>query len=452
MEQEENIITNSHFRGLGGSGYYSTNNPSALVSFQEAVFNSMPQDKGLYMPEEIKRLPDSFFEQLPHLSLPQIAFEVARHMLNGAIPDNDLKALIDDAINFDAPAMQLEEDVYVLELFHGPSLAFKDFGARFMSRVMSYFLQDGEKQLDVLVATSGDTGGAVALGFLGVPNTLVTILYPKGKVSDIQEQQLTTNGQNIRALTIDGTFDDCQALVKQAFVDAELNQAFRLTSANSINIARLIPQTFYYFNAYAQLLRAGKTKVVFCVPSGNFGNIGAGLLAWKMGLPVEQFIAATNANDTVPAFLKSGIYEPKVSVATIANAMDVGNPSNWVRIAYLFKDDAAALKQLMTGYTYTDEQTREAIQEVFDQYNYVVCPHTAIAWRALKEWQQEHSGVTGVFLSTAHPCKFPDVFPEKIAAAIQVPEQVKAMEQKEKQSASLGNDFKAFKEYLLASK
>jgi threonine synthase len=428
---------------------YSTNNSSLQVSFQEAVFNSMPQDKGLYMPEEINRLPDSFFEQLPNFTLSQIAFEIARHMLNGAIPDADLQVLIEDAINFDAPAVQLEEDVYVLELFHGPSLAFKDFGARFMSRVMSYFLQEGEKQLDVLVATSGDTGGAVALGFLGVPNTRVTILYPKGKVSDIQEQQLTTNGQNIRALTIDGTFDDCQALVKQAFVDAELNNAFRLTSANSINIARLIPQTFYYFNAYAQLLRAGKSKVAFCVPSGNFGNIGAGLLAWKMGLPVAQFIAATNANDTVPAFLKSGIYEPKASVQTIANAMDVGNPSNWVRIAYLFKDDAAALKQLMTGYTYTDEQTREAIQDVFDQYNYVVCPHTAIAWRALKEWQKEHTDITGVFLSTAHPCKFPDVFPEEIAAAIQVPEQVKAMEQKEKQSVSLSNNFEDFKQYLL---
>ena len=443
------LNSDSPFSGLGGLGYYSTNNPSALVSFQEAVFNSMPQDKGLYMPEEIKRLPDSFFEQLPHLSLPQIAFEIAKHMLNGAIPNNDLKALIDDAINFDAPVVELEKDVYVLELFHGPSLAFKDFGARFMSRVMSYFLQEDEKQLDVLVATSGDTGGAVALGFLGVPNTRVTILYPKGKVSDIQEQQLTTNGQNIRALTIDGTFDDCQALVKQAFVDAELNEAFRLTSANSINIARLIPQTFYYFNAYAQLLRAGKSKVAFCVPSGNFGNIGAGLLAWKMGLPVTQFIAATNANDTVPAFLKSGIYEPKASVATIANAMDVGNPSNWVRIAYLFKDDAAALTSLMTGYTYTDEQTRQAIQQVFDEYNYIVCPHTAIAWRALKEWQQEHADTTGVFLSTAHPCKFPDVFPDKIASTIKVPEGVKKMESKEKKAVSLSGDFEEFKAYLL---
>ncbi len=431
---------------------YSTNNPLTHVSFQEAVFNSMPQDKGLYMPENILPLPDSFFEQLPGYTLPQIAFEVAKHVLSDAIPEAELKVLIEDAINFDAPVVELEKDVFVLELFHGPSLAFKDFGARFMSRVMSYFLKEGEKQLDVLVATSGDTGGAVALGFLAVPNTRVTILYPKGKVSDIQELQLTTNGQNIRALTIDGTFDDCQALVKQAFVDDELNAAFRLTSANSINIARLIPQTFYYFNAYAQLLRAGKSKVAFCVPSGNFGNIGAGLLAWKMGLPVAQFIAATNANDTVPAFLKTGIYEPKASVQTIANAMDVGNPSNWVRIAHLFKDDATGLSNVLTGYTYTDEQTREAIQQVFDNYNYVVCPHTAIAWRALKEWQQQHANTTGVFLSTAHPCKFPDVFPENIAAAITIPQQVNALETKEKTAVSLKKDFDSFKHYLLSTK
>ncbi|RYD92583.1 MAG: threonine synthase, partial [Sphingobacteriales bacterium] len=316
---------------------YSTNNTATSISFKEAVFNSMPQDKGLYMPITIPRLDEAFISNLDKYTLPEIAFTVAKTLLGDVMPEADLKALIEDAINFEAPIVKLEEDVYVLELFHGPSLAFKDFGARFMSRVMSYFLEDGEKQLDVLVATSGDTGGAVALGFLGVPNTRVTILYPKGKVSGVQEQQLTTNGQNIRAIEVDGTFDDCQALVKQAFTDTELNKEYRLTSANSINIARLVPQTFYYFNAYAQLLRQGKSKVVFAVPSGNFGNIGAGLLAWKMGLPVEQFIAATNANDTVPAFLKTGVYEAKPSVATISNAMDVGNPSNWVRIADLFK-------------------------------------------------------------------------------------------------------------------
>src|SRR6201996_4376982 len=356
---------------------YSTNNPSARVSFKDAVFNSMPQDKGLYMPASIPHLDDKFMNNLDSYSLPEIAYHVAQNLIGDDIPVDDLQAIIHDAINFYAPIVRLDEQVYVLELFHGPSLAFKDFGARFISRVMSYFLQKGEKQLDVLVATSGDTGGAVALGFLGVPNTRVTILYPKGKVSEIQEQQLTTNGQNIRALEIDGTFDDCQALVKQAFTDPELNAKFRLTSANSINIARLIPQTFYYFNAYAQMLKQGRDKVVFSVPSGNFGNIGAGLLAWKMGLPVEQFIAATNANDTVPAYLKTGVYEPKPSVQTISNAMDVGNPSNWVRIADLFKNDSEILNKLITGFSYDDGETLAAIEKIYNTYHYIACPHTA---------------------------------------------------------------------------
>ena len=430
---------------------YSTNNPSTRVSFKDAVFNSMPQDKGLYMPAVIPQLSEKFISHLDEYSLPEIAYYVAQNLIGDDIPADDLKAIIHDAINFYAPIVKLDDKVYVLELFHGPSLAFKDFGARFMSRIMSYFLQEGEKQLDVLVATSGDTGGAVALGFLGVPNTRVTILYPKGKVSGIQEQQLTTNGQNIRALEVDGTFDDCQAMVKQAFTDPELNAKFRLTSANSINIARLIPQTFYYFNAYAQALRAGYSKVVFSVPSGNFGNIGAGLLAWKMGLPVEHFIAATNANDTVTAFLKTGEYNPKPSVATISNAMDVGNPSNWVRIAELFKDNTDALKALVTGYSYTDGQTLEAIKKVHQDYQYVVCPHTAIAWKALTDWQQENkdSDAVGVFLSTAHPCKFPDVFPEEIAKSIDIPEQVQELQGKEKQAAELPNSFEEFKSWLL---
>ncbi len=414
----------------------------------------MPQDKGLYMPSVIPQLDDKFINNLDSYTLPEIAFHVAKHLIGDDIPENDLKAIIDDAINFYAPIVELEENVYVLELFHGPSLAFKDFGARFMSRIMSYFLEAGEKQLDVLVATSGDTGGAVALGFLGVPNTRVTILYPKGKVSNIQELQLTTNGQNIRAIEVDGTFDDCQALVKQAFTDKDLNEKFRLTSANSINIARLIPQTFYYFNAYAQALKQGKNKVVFCVPSGNFGNIGAGLLAWKMGLPVEQFIAATNANDTVPEFLKTGVYQPKPSVATLSNAMDVGNPSNWVRIADMFKEDADALKKLVTGYRYDDEETVKAIQQVYDNYNYVVCPHTAIAWQALKDYQQDkhtNTDVAGIFLSTAHPCKFPDVFNEDIAKHVDIPEQVKDLQAKQKLAVELGTDFEGFKAYLLVN-
>ncbi|HVV53693.1 MAG TPA: threonine synthase [Mucilaginibacter sp.] len=431
---------------------YSTNNKNNQVSFREAVFNSMPQDNGLYMPVNIPRLDDQFLNNLDSYTLPEIAFHVARHLLDQAIPDDDLQAIVSDAISFYAPVVGLEENVYVLELFHGPSLAFKDFGARFMSRVMSYFLQQGEQKLDVLVATSGDTGGAVASGFLGVPNTRVTILYPKGKVSGVQELQLTTNDQNIRALEIGGTFDDCQALVKQAFTDPELNAKFRLTSANSINIARLIPQTFYYFNAYAQLLKGGMDDVVFSVPSGNFGNLGAGIMAWKMGLPVQHFIAATNINDTVPEFLKTGIYTPKPSVQTIANAMDVGNPSNWVRIQDMFKDKPDQLTAMITGFSYTDEEDLSAVERIYDSYHYVACPHTAIAWQALKDWQQDMptGRAAGVFLATAHPCKFPDVLPKHVAESIEIPEQVHELKHKKRHATSLGKDFEGFKKYLLS--
>jgi len=430
---------------------YSTNNKNLRVSFKEAVFNSLPADKGLYMPESIPVMDPDFIRNLHSYSLPEIAFQVTRNILQGDIPDFDLKKIVEEAINFDAPVVELEKNIHVLELFHGPSLAFKDFGARFMSRVMSYFLQPGEKELNVLVATSGDTGGAVALGFLGVENTKVTILYPKGKVSPIQELQLTTNGHNIHAIEIEGTFDDCQALVKQAFNDPELKERFRLTSANSINISRLIPQTFYYFNAYAQLQRQGKTEVVFSVPSGNFGNIGAGLLAWRMGLPVKHFLAATNINDTVPAFLKSGVYQAKPSVQTWSNAMDVGDPSNWVRIMNLFKGDRAEMKKILKAYTFNDDETIEAINKVYEDHQYIMCPHTAIAWLALKQWTTHNpdDDVIGVFLSTAHPCKFPDIFPEHIAEKINIPSQVFDLEGKEKLAVSLGRNFEGFKEYLL---
>lgn len=430
---------------------YSTNNKDLRVPFKEGVFNSLPADKGLYMPVNIPVLDAEFIAELHKYSLPEIAFKVSKAILNDAIPESDLKAIIDDAINFDAPVIEISKGINVLELFHGPSLAFKDFGARFMSRVMSYFLKEGEKQLDVLVATSGDTGGAVALGFLGVPNVRVTILFPKGKVSPIQELQLTTNGQNIRAIEIGGTFDDCQALVKQAFNDPELKEKFRLTSANSINISRLIPQTFYYFNAYAQILRMGYKEVVFSVPSGNFGNIGAGLLAWKMGLPVKQFLAATNINDTVPEFLRTGVYQAKPSVQTWSNAMDVGDPSNWVRIMDMFGGDRSSLKNLLSAYSFNDEETLEAIKLVHKEHGYIMCPHTAIAWMALKNWMNEHPAgdVAGVFLSTAHPCKFPEIFPPDIAVEIDIPEQVKELEGKERLSASLANDFEGFKAYLL---
>ena len=430
---------------------YSTNNKDLRVSFKEAVFNSMPQDKGLYMPVEIPQLDADFINNIEQYSLPEIAFKVASTLLKEEIPAEDLKALIEDAINFEAPAVKLNQHTFVLELFHGPSLAFKDFGARFMSRVMAYFLKDGEQLLDVLVATSGDTGGAVALGFLGVPNTRVTILYPEGKVSPIQELQLTTNGQNIRAIEVKGTFDDCQALVKQAFADQDLNAKFRLTSANSINISRLIPQTFYYFNTYAQLKKQGFKDIIFSVPSGNFGNIGAGLLAYKLGLPVKQFIAATNVNDTVPRFLETGIYETKPSTQTYSNAMDVGAPSNWVRIMDLFNGDTDALKKVVTSYRFTDDETLLAIKELDAKFDYVACPHTAIAHVAIEKFRKENSSdnSAAVFLSTAHACKFPDIFPANIAAKIEIPEQVTALENKPKQADQLGVDFEGFKNYLL---
>ena len=430
---------------------YSTNNKNLSVSFQEAVFNSMPQDQGLYMPSEIPQLDQDFVANIEEYSLKEIANKIASTLLKDEIPADDLKALVDDAANFDAPVVMLNHQTFVLELFHGPSLAFKDFGARFMSRIMAYFLKEGEQLLDVLVATSGDTGGAVALGFLGVPNTRVTILFPKGKVSEVQRLQLTTNGKNIRAIAVDGTFDDCQALVKQAFADEELNANFRLTSANSINIARLIPQTFYYFNAYAQLKRKGFKNVVFSVPSGNFGNIGAGLLAYKMGLPVQQFIAATNANDTVPRYLETGVYEAKPSVQTYANAMDVGAPSNWVRIMDLFQGDITAIQQLIKAYRFTDEETLIGIQEIFDKYNYVACPHTAIAYLAAKNYALENPNqqITKVFLSTAHACKFPEVFPKEVLAKLEIPDQVKALKSNAEHYIELGRDFKGFKNYLL---
>ncbi|MGK6349724.1 threonine synthase [Parapedobacter sp. DT-150] len=431
---------------------YSTNNKDLRVSFKEAVFNSLPADGGLYMPEIIPPLDAYFIKNLPQYSLQEIAFTVAKTLIGEEVPAADLRQLIDDAIDFEAPVRPLDSGLAVLELFHGPSLAFKDFGARFMSRVMGYLSGGDERVLDVLVATSGDTGGAVALGFLGVPGTRVTILYPKGKVSPVQELQLTTNGQNIRAIEVDGTFDDCQALVKQAFNDRDLKSTFRLTSANSINIARLIPQTFYYFHAYAQLRAQGMTEVVFSVPSGNFGNIGAGLLAYKMGLPAKQFIAATNVNDTVPRFLESGNYEPRPSIQTLANAMDVGNPSNWVRIMDLFEYNREALRQVVTPYALTDADTRAAIRTIFDRYHYIACPHTAIAWLAAEAYRQQHpGGYVTLFLSTAHPCKFPEVFPPDIATRMATPQQVNVLEGREKKVAELPAGFPEFKRYLLAN-
>lgn len=429
---------------------YSTNDKHLEVDFQTAVFQSMPTDKGLYMPKEIPRLDPDFIEHMDRYSLPEIAFTVGSALIGDSIPAADLRKIIDEAIKFEAPVVPINEKTQVLELFHGPSLAFKDFGARFMSRVMAYYLKPEEKALDVLVATSGDTGAAVALGFLGVPNTRVTILFPKGKVSNIQELQLCTNGQNIHALEVEGTFDDCQHLVKQAFADQELNAQLRLTSANSINIARLIPQSFYYFNAYAQMLRQGQKDIVFAVPSGNFGNLAAGLLAYKMGLPVKKFIAATNINDTVPRYLETGLYETRPSVQTHANAMDVGAPSNWVRIMDLFDNNREAVLNKMEGFRFTDGQTIEAIRTLKAKYNYVACPHTAIAWLAAEAYQNAHPDetFTSVFLSTAHPCKFPESIPADVAAGIQIPELVRELEHRSKQSSLMAVDYAAFKQYL----
>lgn len=432
---------------------YSTNNKDLRVSFQEAVFNSLPQDKGLYMPEHIPTLDPYFIRNIQQYSLQEIAFTVAHALIGDDIPEADLKAIVADAINFDAPVKFLSADTAVLELFHGPSYAFKDFGARFMSRVMGYFSKQGDKLLDVLVATSGDTGGAVALGFLGVPGTRVTILYPKGKVSKVQEEQLTTNGQNIRALEVDGTFDDCQALVKEAFNDNALNSELRLTSANSINIARLIPQTFYYFWAYAQLKAQGMDEVVFTVPSGNFGNIGAGLLAYRMGLPVKHFVAGTNVNDTVPRFLQSGSYEPLPSVQTLANAMDVGNPSNWVRIQDLFANDLDKLRSMVSSYAYNDTETVAAMQALYEKYNYIACPHTAIAYLAAQAYRSEHPGTyASVFLSTAHPCKFPDGIAPEIFKKVTWPKGAADLAGKPKLATELQVDYEAFKQYLLENK
>ncbi len=430
--------------------FYSTNNKDLRVSFQEAVFNSLPQDKGLYMPENIPSLDPYFIKNIQQYSFQEIAFQIANAIIGNDIPEKDLKAIINDAINFDAPLRFLNAETAVLELFHGPSYAFKDFGARFMSRVMGYFSKQGEQLLDVLVATSGDTGGAVALGFLGVEGTRVTILYPKGKVSKVQEEQLTTNGQNIRALEVEGTFDDCQTLVKQAFNDPELNQKLRLTSANSINIARLIPQTFYYFWAYAQLKAQGMQEVVFTVPSGNFGNIGAGLLAYKMGLPVSHFVAGTNVNDTVPRFLQSGQYEPKASVQTLANAMDVGNPSNWVRIQDLFHNNLPELQGMISSYTYNDEETKKGMDELYEQFKYVACPHTAIAYLASKAYRKDHPGeYASVFLSTAHPCKFPEAISEEVYKEVKLPAGAEKLQGKAKLADELKVDYDAFKAYLL---
>lgn len=427
---------------------YSTNNHNLSVDFKTAVFNSLPADKGLYMPTILPQFNKEMIESWDKKTLPQIAFDVAYALLGEVIKPQDLKAIIDDAIDFDAPLIKLADDTFVLELFHGPSLAFKDFGGRFMSRIMAHFLKNEEKEIKILVATSGDTGGAVALGFLNVPGIKVSILYPKGKVSAIQELQLTTNGNNIEAIEINGTFDDCQRLVKQAFLDDELNAHLNLTSANSINISRLIPQMFYYAYTWARL-KNNFEDIIFVTPSGNFGNIAAGMIANKMGLPVKQFIAATNSNDIVPQYFKTGIYTAKPSVATLANAMDVGDPSNFVRILDLYDNDIFALKAKLVSLAYTDEQIKTAIAEVYQNQGYVLCPHTATGYLAVNEVKHAAENNTAyVVLATAHPCKFPDVF-EELNIKIEDPAQVEIMKQKKQIKVLMNNNFDDFKAHLL---
>lgn len=428
---------------------FSTNHQSPVVSLEEAVFRGLPPDNGLYMPEAIPTMPSAFFETIDQLSLKEIALEVSKVLLGDDISTTDLAQLVDHAITFDAPVIEVESNRYVLELYHGPSMAFKDFGARFMAALMSYFLQKSQKEIRILVATSGDTGGAVAQGFFNTPGISVTILYPSGKVSDIQEKQLTTLGGNVTALEVNGTFDDCQRLVKQAFLDSELTNKFNLASANSINIARLIPQSFYYFGAYAQLKKTGK-PLVMSVPSGNFGNLSAGIIAYKMGLPIQHFIAATNINNIVPNYIQSGTYEPKPSKETISNAMDVGNPSNFVRMKLLAGDSWEQVKSIVSGAYYTDDQTREAMLDLHQRTGYVMCPHTAVAYLGLNDFLKVQSQpFTGVFLSTAHYAKFLDVVEGTLKQPVPIPERLSSLLSLTKQATQMSTSYEDFKAYLL---
>ena len=395
-------------------------------------------------------LSHSFFQSIHKLSLQEIAYEVAYPLLSDEIPEGDLRNIIKDAINFEAPVVKIEENIHVLELFHGPTLAFKDFGARFMARVMGYFLPRQSREINILVATSGDTGSAVGHGFLNVPGIKVTILYPKGKVSEIQEKQLTTIGGNITAIELEGTFDDCQSLAKQAFLDKELNKSIHLTSANSINICRLIPQSFYYFFAYAQLSE-NASSVVFSVPSGNFGNLCGGLLAKKIGLPVEKFIAATNINKIFPEYLNTGKYNPQPSIQTIANAMDVGNPSNFARVKEIYGNRLEEIKKDIDSYFFSDEQLKQAIKQVYQQNNYLMCPHTAAGYLGIKNYLKNKrvDATEGIFLSTAHPAKFLDIIEEVIDKRVEIPIRLQQSLDKQKSAITLPNNFRRLKNYLL---
>lgn len=429
--------------------FHSTKNANLKASLEKAVFNSLPPDNGLYMPDYIPKIADEFLADIENKTFKEIAVEITTTLFENEITRTEIESIIDRAYDFEAPVVQITPDDYVLELFHGPSMAFKDFGARFMAAIMSYFLARSKKEIKILVATSGDTGGAVAQGFYKIPGISVTILYPSNKVSEIQEKQLTTLGHNVTAIEVDGTFDDCQKLVKEAFLDKELAEQFNLASANSINIARLIPQSFYFFSAYAQLKKLGK-PLVFSVPSGNFGNLSAGLLAYRMGLPVEQFIASTNLNNAVPRYLETGKYEPVASIETISNAMDVGNPSNFVRMVRFFGDDWNLVGEKISGYFFNDEQTRKSMREIFGNTNYVMCPHTAVAYLGLAEYREKNkSDFTGVFLSTAHPAKFIELVEDTLGKNIEIPERLKSLLKIEKVAVKMKPSFSEFKSLLM---
>jgi threonine synthase len=428
---------------------YNTADPSFIRPLKHCVMNSLAPGKGLYMPCAIPKMPTEFFESIEDMTFQEMALQVAHTLIGDYIPKNDLKSIIDSSLNFPVVLTPLNEDIYSLELWHGPSLAFKDFGARFMAALMSYFVKEEKTPLTILVATSGDTGGAVAFGFLNVPGIEVIILYPKGKVSLLQEKQLTTLGGNISACEIDGTFDDCQALVKDAFSDESLSAKYNLSSANSINIARLIPQSFYYFEAYKQLKKLGK-KIVCSVPSGNFGNITAGLLAYKMGLPIHHFIAATNVNKVVPDYLKTGEFTPIESIATVSNAMDVGNPSNFVRFKALFDNNLDEIKAVVSGAYYTDEETLNEVKHIYDTTQYIAEPHGAIGHKALTSYLSEHKDCCGFFLETAHPAKFEDVVNPVLGISVPIPERLAVLAERPKSATSLKADYEEFKTYLLS--
>lgn len=429
--------------------YYSTNNNSALVDFKEATIKGQAPDGGLYFPERIPELPSHFFETIGNFSREEIAYQAIQPYIGNTIPENELKRIIAETINFDFPLVKVDENKFSLELFHGPTLAFKDVGARFMSRCLGYFVKNTSRKITVLVATSGDTGGAVASGFFNVDGIDVVILYPAGKVSSVQELQLTTFGKNITALEVNGNFDDCQQMVKQAFSDTELNQELFLTSANSINVARWLPQQFYYLFAYQQW--ANKTHPpVICVPSGNFGNICAGLLIHRSGLPVTHFIAACNANNIIPQYLESGNYFPKQAVSTLSNAMDVGNPSNFVRVLEIFNREFQSLKNVMSSYSISDAETKDTLAKVYAKNRYLPDPHGAVAYSALDQYLYDHPGLQGIFLETAHPVKFYDVVEPIINEKVPIPDAVKELLHKEKKSIKIEVDYKTLKEYLLS--